>query len=69
MAGLLVLFNRAVQYFNKPNTDNTDREMSDVGVMLHDDSCKYLCSSCRWSVTIENYNFERERCNDCCSLT
>jgi hypothetical protein len=37
--------------------------------MLHDDSCKYLCSTCRWFVTIENYNFERERCNDCCSLT
>jgi hypothetical protein len=71
MASLLVLLNRAVSYFNKPNNEinNTDCERSDDEVMLHDDSCKYLCSTCRWFVTIENYNFERERCNDCCLLT
>jgi hypothetical protein len=67
MAGLLILLNRAASYFNKSNNDNTDCERSEV--MLHDDSCKYLCSTCRWFVTIENYDFERERCNDCCSLT
>jgi hypothetical protein len=69
MASLLVLLNRAVSYFNKSNKEinSTDCERSEV--MLHDDSCKYLCSTCKWFVTIENYNFELERCNECCSLT
>jgi hypothetical protein len=78
MASLLILLNRAVSYFTKPNNEmnNSDREMSDEiseitddEVVSYDNSCKYLCSTCEWSVPIEIYNFERERCNDCCLLT
>jgi hypothetical protein len=71
MAGLLILLIHVVSYFTKPKNEinNTDCERSDDEVMLHDDSCKYLCSTCRWFVTIKKDNFERERCNDCCSLT
>jgi hypothetical protein len=67
MASLLLLFNGAVSYLKKSSSDNTDYERSDV--MLHADSCKYLCSTCKWSVTIDNYNFVRGRCNNCCSST
>jgi hypothetical protein len=71
MAALLILLNCAVSYFTMPNNEinNTDCESSDDEAMLHDNSCKYLCSTCRWFVTIQNYNFDRQRCNDCCMLT
>jgi hypothetical protein len=76
MSSLPVLLNRAVSYFNKSNNEmnkshceRSDEISTDDEAMLYDNPCKYLCSTCEWSVLIENYNFERERCSDCCLLT
>jgi hypothetical protein len=61
MASLLVLLNRAVSYFNKPNTDDE--------AVLNDDHKWIECIVCDRYINPQYYNFERERCNDCCLLT
>jgi hypothetical protein len=68
MASLLVLMSRAVSYFNEPvsyfNEPNTD-----VKVVLNDDHKWIECIVCDRYINPQYYNFERERYNDCCSLT
>jgi hypothetical protein len=56
MASLLVLLNRAVSYFNKLNTDVDDHNWIE-------------CIFCDRHINPQYYNFEREKCNDCCLLT
>jgi hypothetical protein len=74
MASLLILLNRAVSYFNKSNNEinNTDRERSEIStddeVMLMNDDDASIYVYLHISIP-QNYNFERERCNDCCLLT
>jgi hypothetical protein len=75
-------FTKPDEVNNEMNNDNmlqeTEHEMSgniseitDDEAVWYDeeDPCKYLCSTCDWYVTIDQFNFECGKCNNCCSLT
>jgi hypothetical protein len=58
---------------SKVSTD-VDRGSSDDGMSTDDistceDTPKSQCSICRGYAYIQYYNFERQRCDDCCMLT
>jgi hypothetical protein len=83
MASLLDLMNRAITYFkeSKSATGGTNSEVSTDDksnssvdrlsideIIPCEDAPKHPCHICTRSVRIDRYNYERGRCNYCCSL-
>jgi hypothetical protein len=81
MASLLALINRAVSYFkNGTNSEvSTDEESKNVDcggsvdgmstddkeIIPYEDTPMKPCYICECLVPIDEYNYERKRCNDC----
>jgi hypothetical protein len=85
MASLLALMNRTVSYFkSETNSEvSTDDESNDVDcgssvdgmsiddneIIPYEDTPKQPCYICKCLVHIDEYNYERQKCNACCLLT